>query len=193
MLHNNEISEYYDECFEGIIHNQAITSKLFEECTFINCNFSHATLKSCKFRYCKFIRCNLSLVNITSCAFVDIQFSECKIIGVNWTYCELLWMPIIFHKSNISQSTFMGLKLQSVTISDCIVRECDFRECDLSKAMLTENDFHNTLFGKTNFSHADLTNSINYVIDIRENQLKGAKFSLPEAITLLHSLEIELS
>lgn len=194
MLQNNDCKDYYDQNFKDIIClGSEIVATVFEECVFSGCNFSETIFKQCKFRYCKFINCNLSLIIVNNCSFLNVQFEECKIIGVNWTYVEALWPPIIFKKCNISQSNFLGLNLKEVIITECIVREADFRECDLYHATLTANDFKNSLFNNTNLTKADLTNATDYTINVLENKLHGAKFSLPEAVSLLNGIGIELS
>jgi hypothetical protein len=48
------------------------------------------------------------------------------------------------------------------------------------------------LFGKTNLVSADMTEALNYNIDLHENNIKNAKFSRYEAMRLLDCLEIEL-
>lgn len=122
-----------------------------------------------------------------------MSFKDCKIIGVNWTYSDSLWPPISFLKCNISQSNFLGLKLKAISISECVARDVDFRECDLSKSTLTSNDFKNSLFGNTSLIRADLTHSTNYMINLLENKVQGAKFSLPDAISLLNGIGIEIT
>lgn len=51
----------------------------------------------------------------------------------------------------------------------------------------------NSLFGNTNLIKADFTNSTNYTINLLENKIQGAKFSLPDAISLLHGMNIEIN
>ena len=194
MFKNDKLQDYYDQEFSGITYQEELAFKTFDECTFTDCNFSNAEFKTCKFKHCHFINCNLSLITLKSSYFVDVSFEACKILGVNWTYAEIsLHQNLNFLKCNISQSNFLCLNLSSIKISQCSARDVDFRDCDLSKSILTANDFQNTLFSNTNLIKADFTNSINYYIDVLANQVKDAKFSLPEAIALLNGLGIKLS
>jgi uncharacterized protein YjbI with pentapeptide repeats len=48
------------------------------------------------------------------------------------------------------------------------------------------------VFGNTDLSKANLSKAYNYHIDASQNKLKGTRFSLPEAMSLLYSLEIIL-
>jgi fluoroquinolone resistance protein len=193
MFQDDDCTEYYEQTFTNLSYTDKISFKIFEECIFSNCNFNDVVFKSCKFRYCQFFNCNLSLITVASCSFLNVNFKDCKIIGVNWTYSDSLWPPITFLKCNISQSNFLGLKLKSIFISECVARDVDFRECDLSKSTLTSNDFKNSLFGNTNLIKADLTHSTNYMINLLENKIHGAKFSLPDAISLLNGVGIEIT
>jgi uncharacterized protein YjbI with pentapeptide repeats len=120
-----------------------------------------------------------------------------KIIGVDWTHADWsstkLADPIRFFKCDISHSTFIGLSLKKVQIKDCAAKDVDFREVDLTGAVFTGTDLSESLFNGTNLTKADLSRSRNYHIDPGQNILKRTKFSLPEALSLLYSLDIVLT
>ncbi len=66
-----------------------------------------------------------------------------------------------------------------------------------SGASLPGSDFSGTdlagsLFNATDLSGADLSAARNYAISPAANRLKGAKFSLPEAMALLYCLDIKV-
>jgi fluoroquinolone resistance protein len=174
--------------------NVGLSKKEFDTCKFIGCNFSNAEFKECKFIDCDFKDCNLSLIKINKSHFHGIYFQDSKIIGVNWT--EANWpkfMPISpfkFFKCTLNYSNFYGLNLREVEIIDSIAHEVDFRDTDLTLASLTGTDFDKCLFVNTNLIEADLRGSINYNINLFNNKIKKAKFSLPDAINLLACLEI---
>jgi fluoroquinolone resistance protein len=86
----------------------------------------------------------------------------------------------------------MGLKLGGIQIKDCIALDVDFRQADLSEADFAGTDLSQSLFGDTNLSQADLSRACNYDIDPGLNVLRQARFSLPEALSLLHSMDIVL-
>jgi uncharacterized protein YjbI with pentapeptide repeats len=118
------------------------------------------------------------------------------VIGVNWT--EASWpkkgfmCPISFVKCALNYSTFIGLALKRIVIRECMAIDVDFREADLTEADLTHTDFTDSLFIKTNLTEANLTHAKNYKINASLNVLKKTKVSLPEAMSLLHSLDIIL-
>ncbi|GAH27414.1 unnamed protein product, partial [marine sediment metagenome] len=53
-------------------------------------------------------------------------------------------------------------------------------------------DFTKSLFIHTNLTKADFTESINYNIDPNQNEIKNAKFSFPEVVSLLNHFDIEI-
>ena len=50
----------------------------------------------------------------------------------------------------------------------------------------------NSILVDTDLSRANLSKARNYQIDASQNVLKGARFSLPEAMSLLYSMDIIL-
>jgi uncharacterized protein YjbI with pentapeptide repeats len=84
------------------------------------------------------------------------------------------------------------MDFRATCIVACEVHNSDFEKANLSKAILTSSDFLNSTFSNTNLSLADLTDAKNYRIDPNNNNIRKAKFSLPEAITLLDSWNIEI-
>lgn len=151
-------------------------------------------MSDCRFSSCKFQQCNLNLTEITGSSFPDTRFEKSKLLGINWTQAD--WSSasfsnfVGFFDCVISHSTFIGLELIGIQIKNCVAHEVDFRETDLSKANFKGTDLAKSLFGNTNLTEADLSQAKNYQIDPGNNQLKQAKFSLPEAMVLLYSMDI---
>lgn len=84
------------------------------------------------------------------------------------------------------------MDLQRVSFEKCVAEEVDFRGANLTGANLTFTDFSGSFFKHTVLERADFTHASNYQIDVNLNKVKGARFMLPEAISLLRSLDIEL-
>ena len=189
--------EYFAKQFISIdVSGQTIADKEFEGCEFKGCNFSETTLSKCNFIDCHFTDCNLSLIKLQSTKFRGVILEQCKAVGVNWTRAVwprlILASPLKFYKCILNDSSFFGLNLAELVLEDCKARDVDLREANLSGAKLNYTDFSNASFGRTNLSGADLSEAINYDIDIFNNEIKQAKFSRHEAIRLLDSLAIEL-
>jgi fluoroquinolone resistance protein len=145
---------------------------------------------------CQFTHCNLSLVKVVDCHFAQVSFSQCKVVGLNWT--EAMWpkisMPgmLSFEECALNHSTFIGLDLQQCTIRKCMAKDADFREANFTGADLSSTDFSDSLFGETNLTGADFSFATNYQINPNRNRITNAIFMLPEAISLLYSMDIQL-
>lgn len=168
----------------------------FYECNFDNCSFVETLFHSCRFVDCSFNRCDLSLIQITSCVFSGVRFESSRLVGVDWTQADWkatsLGDPLRFTKCIVNHSTFIGINLSGIKIIDTSAKNVDFREVDLSRVDFTGTDLTDSLFANTNLTGADLTRAKNYTIKPETNNLKKAKFSLPEAMSLLFNLDIVL-
>jgi len=184
--------EYVEQQFAGLTLTQdVVTAVTFEECTFTNCNFSETQFKRCIFRECVFQNCDLSLLDIDYSTFQRSKFNQCRLIGVNWAKVSRIeWIE--FHGCNLSYATFMELDLSKAVITDCLAKEATFAETNLTEANCTHTDFTDSRFIRTNLTRADFRGARNYAIAADQNTLKQAKFSLPEAVALLHGLDIIL-
>ena len=190
-------ADYADQVFKEVhLEHGEIVSSEFYECVFIHCSLVESVFRNCRFVNCAFRECDLSLVQVPESRFSSTRFENSKVIGVNWTEADWptagLGDPIRFLKCAISHSTFIGLSLKGIQIRDCVAVDVDFREADLSQADFGGTDLSKSMFGKTDLSEADLSRARNYSIDPGRNVLKEAKFSLPEAMSLLHSMDIVL-
>ena len=116
---------------------------------------------------------------------------------MNWAQADWsgasLGQPLGFHSTAISHSTFIGLELSDIEITECVATDVDFREADLSEADFRGTDLSESLFVCTNLRQADLREARNYRIAPGENDVTRARFSLPEAMSLLYNLDIDLS
>lgn len=191
-------TEYEDQAFEGLIlQKEEVRAQEFYGCVFTGCSFLETAFIGCRFVDCEFRECDLSLCRVADCSFSNTRFQGSQVIGVNWT--EASWpkrgllSSIEFTDCAISHSTFIGLSLRGVNITGCVARDVDFAEVDLSQANCRHTDFSDSRFLHTDLTEADFTGASNYAIDANLNVLKRTKFLLPEAISLLYSLDIILS
>lgn len=190
--------EYAEENFSGLKANQStIRGKEFYDCTFTDCSFQESTFYDCKFDGCTFKSCDLSLLVVTNSTFADLHFKQCQCIGINWTVADWsrlgIVAPLNFQESAISHSIFMGVTLKKSQMTNCMAENVDLSEVDLSEANCTGTDFSSARFQQTNLTKANLKNATNYAIDINQNTIKRATFSLPEAVSLLKGLDIVLA
>lgn len=190
-------SEFYEQNFSSFnCPSIIIEDKLFEGCRFIRANFSESQFIRCKFVECEFNNCNLSAVQFKDSSFNDIIFFESKVTGVNWTMLNWphirLSSPFQFYNCIISHSSFYSLELQELVIEGCIAHDVDFREADLRRANFKLTDFEKSQFVHTKLYAADFTEAHSYSIDPTQNDIRKAKFSLPDAIHLLDGFDIQI-
>ncbi len=189
-------AHYVDQAFRDaqLEPGGEILSSEFQDCVFLHCSFAQSVLRHCRFVNCVFGECDLSLVQVPGCRVTSTRFEKCKVIGVNWSAADWpktgLANPLGFVDCALSHSTFMGLTLPGMEVRDCVALDVDFRDADLSRANFAGTDLAQSLFARTNLSEADLSRARNYHIDPGQNTLKRARFSLPEAMSLLHSMDI---
>lgn len=190
-------THYVDQAFKEVrLERAKIVSSEFHDCVFFRSSFVESAFRRCRFVDCMFTECDLSLMRVPESRFTSTRWESCRMIGVNWAEADWpkagLAGPIGFFKSAISHSTFLGLALPGMKIKDCVAMDVDFREADLSGADFGGTDLSQSLFGHTDLSEADLSRARNYHIDPSKNALRQARFSLPEAMSLLHSMDIVL-
>jgi len=191
-------SQYTDLVFKDVhLDHAELVSSEFHDCVFFHSSFVESLFRSCRFVGCTFKECDLSLAKVPGSRFASCRFEGCKAMGINWSEADWpksgLAKPIGFFDCAISHSTFIGLSLREIEICDCVAVDVDFREADLSQADFGGTDLAQSLFGHTDLSGADLSRARNYHIDPSQNTLKQARFSLPEAMSLLHSMDIVLA
>jgi len=178
------------------IENSRLVSKTFLNCTFEECSYKETEFISCRFVDCYFHNCDLSMIRVEDSRFSDIHIRYSKVIGVNWALANwstgLLEGSLSFLNCALNYSTFLGVPLPGVKIIDCVATDVDFRECNLTKADFTGTDLSESLFHRTDLTEANLRDAYNYQIDPRNNIVTRTRFSLPEAMSLLYSMDINL-
>jgi uncharacterized protein YjbI with pentapeptide repeats len=183
---------YYKKTFTGLTFTNAkIQNKEFEECFFEKCIFIECIFDKCRFIDSSFMGCSMSAIKPFNSQFINIVFKDSKIMGFDWTKTQNTRL-LSFERCDISYSNFSYLKIPEIKLLECVAKEVNFNEADLTNAVFTKTDLSNSIFSNTNLTKADFRKAFNYSIDFKFNNLKKAKFSLPEAIALLTSLDIIL-
>ncbi len=182
--------QYAEEIFsKRTVGGEHIAKKTFEKCTFEKCRFLECVFTGCKFVDCTFKHSMVSAVKFVDCSFLETSFSDSKVIGVDWTKAAHL-RALSFSTCDITLSNFSFLKLPSFVLTDCIAKEVSFLEADCTKANMEGTDFEGCIFSNTNLTSANFKRAFNYSIDFKNNTIKKATFSLPEAAALLRGLDI---
>ncbi len=182
---------YEHETFKGLKQEGLeMTAVDFYDVLFDGCNFQKAAFLECKFEKCRFVNCDLSLAKFQDASFPDTEFDGCKMLGIDWTQTAKSFFTVGFARCILNDSRFVGANLRRVKMVDCLAKRADFEAADLSDADCEMTDFEGANFLKTELTRADFRQAKNYSIDPSVNKLKKAKFTLPEALSLLAYLDI---
>jgi uncharacterized protein YjbI with pentapeptide repeats len=183
-----------DKEFNGINY---LVEKLprgeYEQCTFLNCDFSGSDLSGTSFVECQFKECNLSMAKVANTAFKEVRFKACKLVGLHFDSCNPFLLGFLFEGCQLNLSSFYRLTIKKTRFLDCSLQEVDFAEADLSQSQFINCDLTGAIFDRTNLEKADFRTSYNYAIDPENNRLKKAKFSLNGVAGLLGKYNIEIS
>ncbi len=191
--------EYNGQVFKKIqCPGETLGAKEFYECSFSDCMFTEAVLSRCRFIDCTFHGCDLSLAQVPGCTFRGVTFEKSKLVGIDWT--KAIWgrkqgilNSVGFTECTLNYSTFIGAQMPGLRMTGCVAHDVDFAEADLTSANFSGTDLADSRFWQTNLTGADFTGATGYAIAATLNTLKKTKFSLPEAISLLYSLDIVLT
>ena len=182
-LHEGETfsrQDYKESAFYGLE---------FVDCRFENCRFNGTLFEKCRFEDCVFSDCDLSLIKPKYSSFIDVDFKDSKLVGVNW-YQAALPISANFYSSSLDFSSFVGLNLTNIKMTECLAREVDFMDANLTGGHFSATDFSDSRFVNVTLTRADFRQALNYAIDPNKNFLKKTRFSLPEAMSLLAGLDI---
>ena len=184
---------HQNKTFDKIIYKDVVVKeKEFSNCKFTNCDFSNITFEDCEFEDCFFENCNLSSLKVKYSRLSDVIFKSCKMIGIAWDEASMPF-SITCVDSNISYSSFYGMKLKKMKIHKCISHDVNFSEADMQLSKFNYTDLQDSIFQNTNLMKANFENAFNYNgIDLLNGKIKKAVFSMPEALVLLNNFDIIL-
>ena len=186
-------SEYVGHHFAGIeLTDTLIEDREFSQCSFTKCQFLNCQFKNCAFIDYAFTHCDISSLKVTGSRFITSRFEECKAIGIDWTKSSAFSLSLAFNKSVLDYSLFHRLEIADLQITDCRMREADFEDALIAKAHFEGSELMGTKFWHTDLRGANFAGAKGYAIDPRENKIKGATFSLPDALVLLELLEVKI-
>ncbi|NQY06051.1 MAG: pentapeptide repeat-containing protein [Flavobacteriaceae bacterium] len=162
----------------------------YDECTFIQCNFSGKELSHSEFLNCEFIDCDLSNVKLIQAAFREVSFENCKLLGLHFENCNEFLFSVAFNRCQLQLSSFYQCSLKNTKFRQCKLNDVDFTEANLEKASLDRSNLEGAIFEQTNLVEADFRNAINYTIDPEQNKLKKTKFSKEAVFGLLNKYDL---
>ncbi len=183
--------EHAGAAFEGDDIAAGTLSGVFEDCAFTACVLRETRLTDCRLVDCTFERCDLSAVRLDGCRIQGVRFVGCKLIGVDFSAAATVRL-LRFEDCVLDEAAFCALELKELVLRRCRARGTDFLEAKVVEADFRGTDFEGARFHGTDLKGADFRETTNYAIDARANALRGARFDLPEAVSLLRSLDVRI-
>ncbi len=162
----------------------------YDNCRFINCQFTNINLSSFSFIECEFDGCDLSMAKINNTSFKGVKFINCKLLGLNFNDCDNFLLMMHFDNCHLNLASFYKLELKNIGFQNCDLQEADFTETDLTNSTFENCDLNRAIFSSTNLEKADFSTAYNYSIDPEINRIKKAKFSSIGVLGLLDKYDI---
>ena len=164
----------------------------YDNCTFVQCNFSNSHLSNYTFLECTFMDCDLSNTHLGNTAFRKVQFKDCKLLGTRFDECNGFLLEMDFKNCQMQLASFYKLPLKNSRFENCQLKEADFTEADLSSSLLQACDLSQAIFESTRLEKADLRGSYGFSIDPEMNQITGATFSRDSLEGLLDRYKLKI-
>jgi uncharacterized protein YjbI with pentapeptide repeats len=164
----------------------------YDNCTFINCDFSDSCISNISFIECEFLDCNFSMVKSKDTILRDVVFDNCKLLGFPFHDCNPFLLSMSFTKSQLNLSSFFNLKLKSTTFKECKLIQTDFTNTDLSDSKFIDCDLYQAIFDNTKLEKVDFSTSYNLSINPNNNRIRNASFSKENALGLLGLYQINI-
>lgn len=185
MIESREFSE------ADVSYLATLETLEFDDCDFVDIDFSTIPTKASAFIDCKFTRCRMANQDFLNASLRSPVFESCNLLGINWSDLKNFDSPS-FKDCKLNFSSFQRLKLKNVKFLSCSALESDFSDTDLTSCSFQETSLAGANFSRAVLTNADFRSAKDYAIDLRTAKIKGAKFSWPEAASLITVLGAEV-
>lgn len=183
-----------EEIFEKIQYDGFVTNCEFENCTFIGCNFTAVTFRNCAFSNCQFEKCAFRTIKFQFSTMQGSIFSECLLMGINWGELQSKGNRLFpiekLERCTLKFNNFIHVNMIRFDFSNMTIQDSYFHDCRLSHASFRNDDMNRTNFSGCNLNCSDFRGARGYNIDLQSNTLKQARFSFPDVVDLLNTLDI---
>lgn len=186
-----------DQTFEGFsLESGVLVDRDFVDCHFVSCTLTDCTLVRCSFSGCRFEKCRISNLKTEGSQMKFSEFSNCDLVGIEWQGLapngKFAGPLAKLQACRLTYNTFAELKLNKFDFSGAEITRSIFAKCELVEANFRACKLGETEFFQCDIRKADFREATGYQIDIMENKMKAARFSYPDAICLLDSLELRI-
>ena len=156
-------------------------------------NYSGNDLAGAELEDVLFETCSFIATNLTDARFSSVAFEGCKLVGVDFRKCRVFpSVDVSFVDCVLDGCNFSDMTLKRQKFVSCDLRRCVFLHADLTDADFSHSDLDESIFHECDLRRSDFSRARNYLVDPNGNKIAKAKFSLPEAVSLLRGFDIEL-
>jgi len=188
-------TRHTDLRFEGLTaKDPSLAGAIISGCTFVHCDLTGASLKDSRLSDCHFESCELGMIDLTDADFSAVRFDTCRLVGVRFEFLNQLPLApdASFEGCDLSFCSFRNMDLTACSFVACRAWEAEFVGCQLKGVDFSGTDFARCTFARNHLSGADLRTARNYVLSPLDNNLRGARVSLPEAAGVLIAVGVNI-
>lgn len=156
------VGAVFEEC---VFRHAKLNASVHTDAAFINCTFTRSTFFDVRFERCKLI----------GSRFEDCTWDIAKVEGGNWSFVSLT-------KADLHSASFTGVRLREADLTGVRAAGGTLRDCDLAGAWLDRADL----------TGCDLRGSDLTGIDPTTVTLDRAIITLPQAVTIVESMGLDL-
>lgn len=168
--------EFFDQVFDQIPDRW--DHQLFEQCTFRKLKAPEAVLSGSTFVNCRFEECDLSKIELKKTKLNDVFFVKTRLMHVDFSLCDPFALQLDFLECQLDYTVFLNRKLKKTRFVECSMKEAHFLQCDLAGALFKECNLELAKFSENNLTQADFATSYNLRMNLDDNKVKKARFSL---------------
>lgn len=190
-----EPPRFTGEVFETLgAGDVALADHIVIDCQFVNCDLTEASFNGSQLVDCRFENCELAMADLTDAVLQTVEFDTCRLTGVNFGAVRRL--PIVpeakLKDCDLSFTSFREMDLTTWSFEGCRFNEAEVVRCGLKGVSFANADLTRCTFQRNDLAEADLRGARGYVISPLDNNLRGMRVSLPEALGLLAAVGVEV-
>lgn len=166
----------------------------YHEVHFDGLNLVEHELRGAAFFDCSFEECDLTCADLTDCTLRGVRFGGCRLRGVDLgvLHDDALGVEAAFERCDLDHLRAHELDLRSCRFFGGHAREAEFTRCDLRGVTFDQIDLRGARFQQCDLRRADLRHASGYLIDPATNGVRGLKVALPEALSFLRVLHLDV-
>jgi fluoroquinolone resistance protein len=185
---------YVDDLeFDGnSLENVFPEGDVFDGCTFRGFIMPSFDLSTKSFEQCTFIECDLSLCIVEKTSLKKVSFDNCRLMGIKFEQTNPMLFSVRMETCIADYSSFSTLNMTKSTFAKTSLKEVDFTEAELEGLTFEECDLQSAVFDHCNLSRCDFSKAHNLSFLLESNRLSKTKINQETAAQILARYGIEI-